>query len=945
MGLLDIFKRTNNAKEEDNAPVFKAKKVKNKVIAQQLYRFNQELNDWKIGVSNWEDPFNPITVDLIRVYNDLVIDSHLSALMEARISKTLSKDYKVKNDKGEEIDDETEIFNSLWFRDFIRISLESKFYGYSLIQFGDRVGKSFKEVKSFRREYVLPQKDSVRRSPYDNTDLIPYNKGVYKPWLFSVGAADPHGLLMKAAPIVIYKKTALGSWTEFAELFGSPFRLGKTNVRDEELRDNMYEMLENMGRNAFGVFDTDDSLEFIRDSKTDSFKVFNELIERSNSELSKLILGSTMTTDDGSSRSQSEVHERSTTALSKDDAFFIEDLVNKHLIPWLNTYHNFGITGKWCFDDTEALTKEQQFAIDIELVKNGFNVPKEYFTETYNTPIDETEDPEDKDPEGGPEKLENSIKKKTLLTTQLETFIDAHSCDICNELDFEDTPPQEWDEDFINKIITGVHTGLYTLEKLPESLYLELGNRITKGLYEGLATGTQLTELSNLGYVKAMRNNAFIFSGAKTFQQVQDMSAFLLDSEGNPRSFKEYKEKAREVFGTYNENWLRTEINTAKAQGQVAEKWQRIEDEKELFPLLQYRTANDERVRDSHQKLNRVTKPVDDPFWNQYTPQNGWNCRCDVRQLTEGEVTADKDITIPEDIPDYMKFNPGKTGDIFSPKHPYFNVNKKYNDFKKDNFGLPEPPKVTDKEIVKEVKKSGAKNWAKEKDKVVKANIISEFKKQNLDVNKVMFKREMDREAMSKQVNQISTLLKEYRVAGEWLKKPFKVSFSSSGSALGYMQYGIRGGRGGQTLEYLNFNVGHRKPGTSQTYNDSQRLTRERITGKSKVDKSNLDVVTTTHEFAHFIAVDELLRAKNVTENTKAFFSDLQDLKREYTKELRELNKSGDKKTLFKIHLGNYANTNINEFMAEGFTEYKLNTNPSKYAKKIGLLIDKNFKK
>jgi hypothetical protein len=46
-----------------------------------------------------------------------------------------------------------------------------------------------------------------------------------------------------------------------------------------------------------------------------------------------------------------------------------------------------------------------------------------------------------------------------------------------------------------------------------------------------------------------------------------------------------------------------------------------------------------------------------------------------------------------------------------------------------------------------------------------------------------------------------------------------------------------------------------------------------------------------------------------------------------------------------KNYLGKYASTNIDEFMAEGFTEYKLSSNPSKYAVEIGKLIDKYFKK
>jgi acyl-CoA reductase-like NAD-dependent aldehyde dehydrogenase len=39
------------------------------------------------------------------------------------------------------------------------------------------------------------------------------------------------------------------------------------------------------------------------------------------------------------------------------------------------------------------------------------------------------------------------------------------------------------------------------------------------------------------------------------------------------------------------------------------------------------------------------------------------------------------------------------------------------------------------------------------------------------------------------------------------------------------------------------------------------------------------------------------------------------------------------------------ASTNVDEFMAEAFTEYRLSSNPSKYATLVGQLIDKYFKK
>ena len=719
MGIFDIFNR-KELKNEANGPVKKAKDIGDKVIKQQLYRFNQELKNWKLGVDNFEDNFSPTTVELIRVYNDIVIDAHLSAAMDARISKTTSKDFKIVDEDGEELKDESYYFSAPWFRNFLKLSLESKFFGYSLIQFNDLKGYCFKSTEVFPREYVYPQKGSVRTSPFSTEGLISYEASPYDAWTLGVGNPSDIGLLMKAAPLVIFKKTALGSWTEFAELFGAPFRLGKTDVRDEELRDNMYNMLENMGRNAYGVFDKDDELEFIRDNKSDAYNVFNELIERTNSELSKLILGSTMTMDDGSSRSQSEVHERTSGAINKEDAFFIQSVVNDELIPWLNKYHDFNITGRWVFDDTENTSKAEQFKIDSELVKMGFNVPKEYFTETYSTPINDKEEEPETDP--GPETeptedneagdIENALKKKTTLATIYDAFtsgIDGHEC--TNELDYEETPPPEWSDAFIDDVVRGVYSGAYTTKKLPESLYLELGERLTNGLYEGLATGDALTTIANPEYIKNLRNNIYTFSGAKNWQQVNLMSEFLLDADGNKRSFKQYKDFARQTFGTFNVNYLKTEINHAKGSAQMAEKWQQIDEEADIFPFLRYVTAGDERVRPAHQALNGVIKRVDSDFWKENSPLNGWNCRCSLQQVEEGIETPDAEIKEKVNeltdgaglqTPDYMKNNPGR--EIFGKQHPYFKVPRGFKADKANNFGLPDPPPITNEEIVKNIK-------------------------------------------------------------------------------------------------------------------------------------------------------------------------------------------------------------------------------------------------
>ncbi len=56
-------------------------------------------------------------------------------------------------------------------------------------------------------------------------------------------------------------------------------------------------------------------------------------------------------------------------------------------------------------------------------------------------------------------------------------------------------------------------------------------------------------------------------------------------------------------------------------------------------------------------------------------------------------------------------------------------------------------------------------------------------------------------------------------------------------------------------------------------------------------------------------------------------------------------NQARNRKAVYNISLGKYASYSIDEFHAEAFKEYKLKSNPSKYAVKVGELIDKYFKR
>ena len=65
----------------------------------------------------------------------------------------------------------------------------------------------------------------------------------------------------------------------------------------------------------------------------------------------------------------------------------------------------------------------------------------------------------------------------------------------------------------------------------------------------------------------------------------------------------------------------------------------------------------------------------------------------------------------------------------------------------------------------------------------------------------------------------------------------------------------------------------------------------------------------------------------------------------EYQKEFNSLISQGDIDSATNIIIGQYGHDNTSEFMAECFQEYRNSSNPSKYAKKVGKLIESYFKK
>ncbi len=177
----------------------------------------------------------------------------------------------------------------------------------------------------------------------------------------------------------------------------------------------------------------------------------------------------------------------------------------------------------------------------------------------------------------------------------------------------------------------------------------------------------------------ALENNAFIFSGFKAYHTLREVGLSLVTDKGDIKPFETFRRDVEAVNNRYNHNYLYAEYNHAVGSSLMAARWQQIEADGGRYDL-QYRTAQDDRVREDHAILHGTTLPPSDPFWSLYLPPNGWNCRCTAVQVRKGKYPQSDPAlsmlrgnncteTAKQQI---FRFNPGKDLKLFPPKHPYY---------------------------------------------------------------------------------------------------------------------------------------------------------------------------------------------------------------------------------------------------------------------------------
>lgn len=170
-------------------------------------------------------------------------------------------------------------------------------------------------------------------APSLGVPLAPFKYVVHKPKL-KTGLPIRGGLARVAAAAYMLKSFTLRDWHAFMEVFGMPLRVGRYgNDATEEERNTLLRAVSNIAFDAAAIIPESMKIDFVEASKASGGQtLFQGAADWWDKQVSKVVLGQTMTSDDGASMAQAKVHDDVKDDITKADcrqlmASIVRDLI------------------------------------------------------------------------------------------------------------------------------------------------------------------------------------------------------------------------------------------------------------------------------------------------------------------------------------------------------------------------------------------------------------------------------------------------------------------------------------------------------------------------------------------------------------------------------------------------------------------------------------------
>jgi len=364
--------------------------VTNKTVIRTIDRTPKDILTWRTALIAAESVYYPNRSRLYDLYEDVILDGHLSGIIAKRLDQVLNKELLFK--KGDQVVPEmTKIIKSGVFRRIITELMLRKLFGLSGLEFIPGKNLAFNCIN---RKHI---KLKTQKITYEQTGLddgIDYTKAKN---LWILGDHNDFGLLLKCGYYALLKKGAITDWATYIELFGSPVIVLKYDGYNKDDKIAGEKILKNSGNSQKllipRTMDWDMKDGKISNGDGQLQETFRLAM---NQEMSLIILGNTETSASGQhgSEGKSKTHSDQQKEIMKSDMEYIVDCLNSDQFMGILNSYNLPVEGGYFEYDKE---------VDIQYLKDfiplivqvgtelGQPISKKWLADTLGIPEPENE--------------------------------------------------------------------------------------------------------------------------------------------------------------------------------------------------------------------------------------------------------------------------------------------------------------------------------------------------------------------------------------------------------------------------------------------------------------------------------------------------------------------------------------------------------------------------
>lgn len=287
------------------------------------------------------------------------------------------------------------------WEDHVLDMLDALAKGYSLLEIGWDASSGQAAVTGL--EWIHPKKVTFWNSMLPRliteeeplgAELPPF-KFVYHRYKARSGYDTRAGIMRTCAWMYLFKNYGIKDWVTFAEVYGQPLRLGKyaTGANKEE-KDALIAAVRSLGTDAAGIISKSTEIEFVDAVKTGSRTVYEALVPWCDAQMSKAVLGQTLTSEAGGTKGQGsfalgKVHNEVRQDLVRADCLSLAKTVRRQILRPLVGY-NLGWDVavpqfRLLYEPPEDLAAVAEYY--GTLIDRGLDVSQEHLSARFKIPL------------------------------------------------------------------------------------------------------------------------------------------------------------------------------------------------------------------------------------------------------------------------------------------------------------------------------------------------------------------------------------------------------------------------------------------------------------------------------------------------------------------------------------------------------------------------------